>query len=124
METIIKKNEIIEQENKLYKAIKECNINTLEELLHNDLLFIIPSGGVITKEIDLRTYQDGKLKIDEINPQIEELNIIEDVAVIIVSMELKGSYNSEPFEAKYRYIRFWKKFKDGIKVIGGSGIAI
>lgn len=124
METIIKENEIIEQENKLYKAIKECNINTLEELLHNDLLFIIPSGGVITKEIDLRTYQDGKLKIDEINPQIEELNIIEDVAVIIVSMELKGSYNSEPFEAKYRYIRFWKKFKDGIKVIGGSGIAI
>ncbi|MDR6967639.1 ketosteroid isomerase-like protein [Flavobacterium arsenatis] len=124
METIIKKSEIIEQENKLYKAITESNINALEELLHDDLLFVIPSGEVITKEIDLKTYRDGALKINEINSQIEAFNIIEDMAVIILVMELKGSYNAENFEAKYRYIRFWKKFKDGIKVVGGSGIAI
>lgn len=123
METILK-SDIIEQENKLYKAIIESNINTLDELLHTDLLFVIPSGEVITKEIDLRTYQDGALKINEINSQIEALNIIEDTAVITLSMMLKGSYNGEVFEGKYRYIRFWKKFKNGIKVIGGSGMAI
>jgi hypothetical protein len=39
-------------------------------------------------------------------------------------MELKGNYNNEPFEAKYKYIRFWKKFPEGIKVVGGSGMAI
>ncbi|GGH12382.1 nuclear transport factor 2 family protein [Sphingobacterium alkalisoli] len=124
METLITKNEIIEQENRLYEAITESNINTLEELLHDDLLFVIPSGDVITKEIDLRTYRDGTLKINTITPQIEALNIIEDMAVIIVSMKIMGSYNAEPFEAQYRYIRFWKKFKEGIKVVGGSGIAI
>lgn len=124
METLITKNEIIEQENRLYEAITESNINTLEELLHDDLLFVIPSGDVITKEIDLRTYRDGALKINTINPQIEALNIIEDMAVIVVSMNIQGSYNAEPFEAQYRYIRFWKKFKEGIKVVGGSGIAI
>lgn len=124
METLITKNEIIEQENRLYEAITESNINTLEELLHDDLLFVIPSGDVITKEIDLRTYRDGTLKINTITPQIEALNIIEDMAVIIVSMKIMGSYNAEPFEAQYRYIRFWKKFKEDIKVVGGSGIAI
>jgi len=124
METIISKNEIIEQENKLYKAITESDINTLEELLHDDLLFVIPSGEVITKEIDLRAYRDGALKINKINPQIEALNSIGDTAVIVLSMELEGSYNAVPFEAKYRYIRFWKKFKEGIKVVGGSGVAI
>ena len=124
METLITKNEIIEQENRLYEAITESNINTLEELLHDDLLFVIPSGDVITKEIDLRTYRDGALKINTITPQIEALNIIEDMAVIVVSMNIQGSYNAEPFEAQYRYIRFWKKFKEGIKVVGGSGIAI
>lgn len=124
MDTIIRKSEIIEQEDKLCKAITESNISTLEELLHDDLLFVIPSGEAINKEIDLRTYRDGALKIDKINSHIEALNIIEDTAVIILSMELRGSYNTKSFEARYRYIRFWKKFKDGIKVIGGSGIAI
>ncbi|TJZ51415.1 nuclear transport factor 2 family protein [Sphingobacterium olei] len=124
METLITKNEIIEQENRLYKAMTESSINTLKELLHDDLLFVLPSGEVITKEIDLRTYQDGALKINTISPKIEAINIIEDMAVVIVSMKIKGSYNAEPFEAKYRYIRFWKKFDEGIKVVGGSGTAI
>jgi hypothetical protein len=46
------------------------------------------------------------------------------MAVITLTMKLKGKFNEVPFEAKYRYIRFWKKFDDGIKVVGGSGIAI
>lgn len=124
MENTITKNEVINQENRLYQAIIGRNIDTLEKLLHNNLLFIIPSGEVITKEIDLKTYRDGALKVDEITPKIETLNIIDDVAVIVLVMELKGIYNTEPFEVKYRYIRFGKQFNDGIKVIGGSGIAV
>ncbi|WP_196941149.1 nuclear transport factor 2 family protein [Sphingobacterium pedocola] len=44
------------------------------------------SGDVITKEIDLRIYRDGALKINTVNPQIETINTIEDMAVVIVSM--------------------------------------
>lgn len=124
MDNKITKEEIIEQENKLYKAIKQSDIEMLNELLHNDLLFILPNGEAITKEVDLKTYRDGLLKIDELHPNIENLNTIEDLAVITLTIELKGSFNNEPFEAKYRYIRFWKKFQNGIKVVGGSGIAI
>ncbi len=53
MENTITENEVINQENRLHQAIIGRNIDTLEKLLHNDLLFIIPSGEVITKEIDL-----------------------------------------------------------------------
>lgn len=115
---------VLEQESKLYSAIRDGNVSLLDELLHGDLLFIIPSGEVITKEIDLKTYQDGMLKIDELTPQVENLNIIDDVAVITLTMKLKGRYNDTAFEASYRYIRFWKKFDEGIRVIGGSGTAI
>lgn len=115
---------VLEQENKLCKAIKDGNVSMLDELLHKDLLFIIPSGEVITKEVDLKTYRDGVLKIDELAPVIENLNIIDDMAVITLTMTLKGKYNEVAFEATYRYIRFWKKFDGGIRVVGGSGIAI
>lgn len=124
METILSKSDILAQEDKLCKAMIAGDITRLEELLHNDLLFIIPSGQAINKEIDLNTYRDGALKVKKITPVIETLNLIGDTAIVILSMDLSGSYQGETFEGKYRYIRIWKKFESGIKVIGGSGIAI
>lgn len=118
------KNEILNLESRLYSAIKEGNIQVLDELLHEDLLFIVPSGEVITKGIDLNTYRDGSLKIQGLTPNVEQLNIIDNLAVITLTMVIKGYYNGEPFEAKYRYIRFWKESSEGIKVVGGSGTQI
>lgn len=108
---------------------KDAVMQIFEELvvklkIHDDLLFILPSGETITKEMDLNTYRNGALKVDELLPDIEKLNIIDDMAVITLSIKLSGKFNDVPFEASYRYIRVWKKFGDGIKVIGGSGIAI
>ncbi|HEY0896044.1 MAG TPA: nuclear transport factor 2 family protein [Sphingobacteriaceae bacterium] len=124
MDIAITAEEILKQEGKLYKAIKEGNVTALDELLHDDLLFIIPSGEVITKEMDLNTYRDEALVIDELQPRVENLNIIGDMAVITITMQLTGRYNAVPFDTHFRYIRFWKKFDDGIKAVGGSGVAI
>ena len=124
MDNKLTENSILEQENKLYSAMKDGNITALDQLLHDDLLFILPSGETITKEIDLNTYRDGALKVDELLPEVENLNIIDDMAVITLTMKLKGKFNDTPFEANFRYIRFWKKFGDEIKVVGGSGIAL
>jgi len=121
---MITKDEILNLENKLYEAIKNSDTEILDKLLHADLLFIVPTGQTITKEIDLQTYREGNLRVEELIPKVEELNIIADLAVITLQMELKGNYNNEPFEAKYKYIRFWKKFPEGIKIVGGSGLAI
>ncbi|MGJ1225384.1 nuclear transport factor 2 family protein [Sphingobacterium siyangense] len=121
---MITKDEILNLVNTLYGAIKNNDVEIRDSLLHNDLLFVIPSGQTITKEIDLQTYREGNLKVKKLIPKVEELNIIVDLAVIILQMDLKGDYNNEPFEAKYKYIRFWKKFPEGIKVVGGSGMAI
>jgi len=113
--------DILDQENRLYEAIKESNINVLEELLHDELLFVLPSGDVITKEMDLQSYRDGNLKIRELIPHVEHLNIIDDTAVITLTLELKGNYSGQDFESKFHYIRFWKTFPSGIQVVGGSG---
>ena len=118
------KEAILELENRLYGAIKECDLQALDELLHQDLLFVSPTGEVITKEIDLKTYRDGLLKVVELLPMIDDLHIIDDTAIVTLTMALKGYYNGQLFEAKYRYIRFWKHTTEGIKVIGGSGTQI
>lgn len=121
MENYISKDEVIQHENKLYEAMKLRNLEMLDNLLHDSLLFVLPSGEVITKETDLETYRQGIIKFEQIDSQIEHLNIIADLAVLTVVLKLEGSFNNDKFSAKFRYIRFWKKFQDGIKVIGGSG---
>lgn len=55
---------------------------------------MIPTGEVITKEIDLKTYRDGALKIDELLPNDEHLNIIDDLEVLKLKMELKELYST------------------------------
>src|SRR5215217_3708328 len=124
MKTSITKKDVLAHEARLYEAIKAGDIHELDALLHNDLLFIIPSGEVITKQADLQTYRDGAVQVDKINATVEQLNLIDDSAVITLVMELKGKAGDIFFEASFRYIRFWKKFDDGIKVIGGSGRAL
>lgn len=117
-------NQILQLENRLYKAMKESDLKSLDELLHDDLLFVLPSGETITKEMDLSVYKAGNLKISELNPTVEHINIIGDLAIITLTMEIKGNFNSDAFEAKYRYIRFWQKSDDKLRIVGGSGIAV
>ena len=124
MDYKLTENSILKQETKLHSAIKNSDITALDELLHDDLLFILPSGQVITKEIDLNTYRDGALKVDELLPEIENLKIIGDMAVITLTVKLNGKFNDVSFEGSFRYIRFWKKIGEAIRVVGGSGIAI
>jgi len=74
--------------------------------------------------MDLNTYRNGALKVDELEPKVENVHIIDDSAVVTLTMKLKGSFNGGAFDVKYRYIRFWKQCDDVLKVVGGSGIAI
>lgn len=118
---VLTEQRVLEYEHMLYRAMKESDVETLDRLLHCNLLFIIPDGTVITKAQDLKNYKDKVMQIEELIPEVESLNIIEDTAVTTITMQLKGKFMGNAFEAKFRYIRFWKNIENELKVIGGSG---
>lgn len=122
--TQITRAEITDLENTLLEAIKKSDISVLEKILHDDLLFMVPNGNVITKAIDLASHRSGEMVVDEIIPTIEQINTIGDTAVVTVVYDSKGSMLGNPIQGKFRYIRFWKKFPDGFKVIGGSCVQL
>lgn len=124
MENCLTPELVLEQESRLYRAIRSGDIAELDQLLHDDLLFVLPDGRTVTKEEDLAAYRDGSLKVGELSPSLEKLNIIGDVAVVTLTKNLSGTFNDAPFELVYRYIRFWKKSDEGIKVVGGSATPI
>ena len=115
--------QITQAEERLLQAMKAGDVALLDDLLHNDLLFVIPTGQTVTKEIDLANMKLGNLKIESITTSEQEIRVIEDNAVVSVVVELKGSYLDQPIDGKFKYIRIWKSFGDQWKVIGGAGLA-
>lgn len=120
----IQKDSIIKMEKSLLEAMKSCDVQKLDELLHEELRFTIPNGDTITKTIDLETYRSGNMKIVDLKSSNQEINMIDDCAVVSVRIEMKGFYFNFPLDGIYKIIRVWKLLDEQWKVIAGSSIKI
>ena len=114
------REEILLLEHRLIEGIKTSDIVLLDKLLYDDLLFMVPDGSIITKAMDLESHRKGQMVIKLLVPDFESVNLIGDTAVVSVVYNTEGSLMGTPIKGKFRYIRIWKKFSDGIKVISGS----
>ncbi|WP_461791412.1 nuclear transport factor 2 family protein [Pedobacter sp.] len=121
---IITEQKVKEAENLLLNAMNKSDIEMLDELLYDDLLFVLPNGEVITKQMDLETHKSGKLILEEINSSIDNINFIQENVVVTLNSKIKGKMLDQNFEGNFRYIRVWKIFDDKLKVIAGSCLAI
>lgn len=112
--------EIEKHEQELLTAMGNNDVDTLERLIHDDLLFVIPTGETVTKEMDLNNFRSGNLKVDSVEPSQQEINIVDDTAVVTVTVNLKGTFQEQPIEGKFRYVRIWKNADGKWQVIGGA----
>ena len=115
---------ILDCENQLLAAMKSSHVQKLDELLHDDLLFVVPDGSVITKAMDLEAHRSGKMVIEKLVRQIEEIRLFGDTALVTLTLDTKGKMLDQPIEGKFRYLRVWKLFDGQWKVMGGSCTAI
>jgi len=121
----MKTAEVVNAEIELLTAIKKADVSVLEKMLHDDLLFNLPDGNTITKELDLESYRLGKMQIETLEASDQTINIInDDVAVVAVTVSLRGTYDGNPIVGAYRYIRVWKQFNEDLQVIAGSCVAL
>lgn len=51
---------------------------------------------------------------------IKDIQVINETAVAVVLYKTKVTMLGTPIDGLFRYIRIWKLFDDGLKVIGGS----
>jgi ketosteroid isomerase-like protein len=120
----MKTEDVVTAEIELLTAIKNADVSTLEKILHDDLLFNLPDGNTITKSFDLDSYRSGKMKIESLEASDQIINIIGDTAVVAVVVSLKGTYDANPINGVFKYIRVWKQFDENLKVIAGSCIPL
>ncbi len=116
----IEKLDIEKMEYRLIDGIKNNDLDFLEKIMHNDLLGIAPNGEIINKEMDLASHRDGSMIVEELIPQINDVQIIGNTAIVIVTYDTKGTMLGTPIEGRFKYNRVWKKFDNELKIISVS----
>ena len=118
--TKITREDVVEAENELFSAQLISNVDILDQLLHDDLVAVAPTGQIVTKEMDLNSHRAKTMIIEDASIIIDDIKIIGDTALSIVTMTAKGKMMGTPLEGQFRYFRVWKRFDDTLKVVGAS----
>lgn len=118
--TEISRATIVEAENKLFSAQLISDVAVLDRLLHDDLVAVAPTGQIVTKQMDLDSHRAKTMVIEDASTEINEIRIIGDTALVIVTMKAKGKMMGTPLEGTFRYFRVWKQFEEGVKIVGAG----
>lgn len=109
-------------EEQLRLAMLASDVETLETLCHEALLFHTPEGVLLRKEDDLENHRSGRQKLTKL--QTSEL-VVElhgaDLAVTTLRVDLEGTFDEQAFGGQFRAIRTWRRDHDGPwQIIAGA----
>lgn len=97
-----KKKQVLECEKKLLTAFTDSNIEIIDQLLRDSLLFNNPTGQTITKEIEVASFPSGILSIKCISSSDQIVQVVDDTATVAVTISLRGKYGNNPIVASHR----------------------
>lgn len=120
----VRKEQILAAEARLVAAMKASDVDALDALLHDDLLFNGPTGETATKAMDLSNYRSGGVRLSVVEPSDYTLSAIDDDVIVAVTVRLEGEYMGQPAAGRFRYLRVWKRYGESWRVIGGSVVPL
>lgn len=111
-------------ERRLRDAMLTGNVRELDLLLHPELLFIGPDGGIYGKEDDLALHRTGQPRMTSIDILDERHVHHAEASLASVMAHMKGTFKGQAFAGDFQYLRLWIRSPDGWQVAGGSVAAI
>lgn len=111
-------------EEQLRRAMLAGDVEALDGLLHDALVFLAPSGEVARKDDDLANYRSGRQRMTKIEPRDLVIELFgDDVGVATVLTDLGGEIDGVSFAGTYRYLRTWRREHGRWQIIGGAVMA-
>ncbi len=109
---------VIEYEEMLRSAMLSNNVELLEELLSDELIFVNHLGQWLSKEEDINAHRSKSLDIAGIEVLDQEINLFQELAVTVTKIALNGSLaTGESIGGEYSYTRVWKDVEGKLKVV-------
>lgn len=113
-----------EREDALRVAQRAGDVDALDRLIDDALVFTGPDGSIYTKQQDLDAHRGGSMRIDLLDPSEESVRRFGDIAIVSVRMAMAGTFNGAPFAGPFRYTRVWCARPDGWRIVAGHVSAV
>jgi ketosteroid isomerase-like protein len=119
-------DEIVALEARLRAAQLSADVDALDRLIDDDLLFAGPDGQLGTKAQDLAAHSSGVVRFRSHEPrELRIRRIADNVAVVALLAHLVVDVAGTPSEGVYRYTRVWAREDGGDwRVVGGHVSAV
>lgn len=111
--------EIIELEEKLRLAMLNSNVEELDKLIADTLVFTLPTGDVINKEFDLNAHRSGIQKLIMLEQSEQNIQYYDNFAVVTVKADIEGTFNDNPIGGLCTYTRVWANIGGEWQVVAG-----
>jgi len=118
--------EVVALEARLRSAQLDANVDVLDQLISDDLLFTGPDGNLATKSQDLEAHRSGVVRFRNHQPQDLRIRRVgKDVAITALLARLAVEIAGNVARGTYRYTRVWHREEDGKwRVVGGHVSAV
>ena len=90
-------------ERALQAAMRASDVDTLDRLLHPDLLAVAPDGALVDKAGDLGAHRSGVFTISELDEEDVEVRVADTTAVTFVVLRVCGTIAGEDVSGRMRY---------------------
>jgi ketosteroid isomerase-like protein len=105
--------ELWDAERRLQAAQLASDVEGLDSLLDDRLVFTGPAGRLYSKQDDLELHRSGRQVLSRVEE--EDLSVLVDgtIGVSWFLGTLEGAVDGEPFAARVRYTRTWTRGPEG-----------
>ncbi|VWC97127.1 cytochrome P450 [Burkholderia lata] len=103
----------------LRAAMLANDVDALDALLDDELVFTVPTGQVISKEDDLAAHRAKLLRLDRLDVQETRAREIGDMILTTTKATLAGHFDGTAFDGVFAYTRLWRRSSAGWRVIAG-----
>lgn len=99
--------QIRQLEARLRSAMLESNVDELDVLLADELIFTDHLGGLWGKQDDLAAHRSGAIRVQDLVASEERILLLEGVAIVTVRLAISGIFGGLPDKGTFRFTRVW-----------------
>jgi ketosteroid isomerase-like protein len=114
--------EILEE--KLQHAMLHSDVQVLDELIADDLVFTMHTGLVVNKQYDLEAHRSGIFKFTKVDLSDRQIHDYGACIVVTVRADLAGTFNQQAFSESYRFTRVWVERQNLWQIVAGHACQV
>ncbi|WP_322089313.1 nuclear transport factor 2 family protein [Burkholderia sp. BCC1999] len=106
-------------ETALCAAMRVNDVDALDALLDDQLVFTVPTGQVISKEDDLAAHRAKLLRLEKLDVHEMRACAIDELILTTTQATLAGHFDGVAFGGTFAYTRLWRRSGTGWRIVAG-----